>query len=85
MFWTGVVLFVVAWAVVLLVWASCAVAREGDEALEELDESLRKLQQVAASVTRTSDRSAELVRRRAQPIRYLLEGLEDDVIQPQRR
>jgi hypothetical protein len=34
MFWPGVVLFVVAWAVVLLVWASWALAREGDEALE---------------------------------------------------
>ena len=40
MFWVGVVLFVVAWALALLVWASFALAREGDEALEELDESL---------------------------------------------
>lgn len=85
MFWPGVVLFVVAWAVVLLIWASCAVAREGDEALAELDESLRRLQQVAASVAHTSGRSAELVRQRAQPIRHLLERVGDDITQPQRR
>jgi hypothetical protein len=65
MFWLGVVLFIIAWAVALLVWASCALAREGDEALEELEESLRRLQQAAASVARTSGRSAELMRQRA--------------------
>ena len=85
MFWPGVVLFVVAWAIALLVWASWALAREGDEALEELDESLRRLQQVAASVARTSGRSAELVRRRAQPIRNMLREMGDDIAQPQRR
>jgi hypothetical protein len=85
MFWVGVVLFVVAWALALLVWASFALAREGDEALEELDESLRRLQQVAASVSRTSGRSAALVRRHAQPIRHLLENISDGVPQPQRR
>jgi hypothetical protein len=85
MFWLGVVLFVIAWAVTLLVWASCALAKEGDEALEELDESLRRLQQVATSVVRTSGRSAELIHRRAQPIRHLLDNIGDDVAQPQRR
>ena len=85
MFWFVVVLFVVAWAVALLACASYALAKEGDEALEELDESLRRLQQVAASVTRTSGRSAEFVRRRAQPMRQLLEGISDDVAQPQHR
>jgi|GraSoiStandDraft_8_1057269.scaffolds.fasta_scaffold412487_2 hypothetical protein len=85
MFWLGVLAFVVAWAIALLVWACCAVSKEGDEALEELDESLRRLQQVAASVTRTGGRRAELVRRRAQPMRHLLEGIGDDVSQPQHR
>jgi uncharacterized protein YoxC len=85
MFWLGVAAFVVAWAIALLVWACCAVSKEGDEALEELDESIRRLQQVAASVARTSGRSAELVRRRAQPIRHLLANITDDVAQPQRR
>jgi hypothetical protein len=85
MFWLGVIAFVVAWAIALLFWACSAVAREGDEALEELEESLRRLQQVAQSVARTSGRSAQLVRRRAQPIRHLLEAMGDDVTQPQRR
>ena len=85
MFWLGVLAFVVAWAIALLVWACWAVSKEGDEALEELDESLRRLQQVAASVTRTGGRRAELVRRRAQPMRHLLEGIGDDVSQPQHR
>ena len=85
MFWLGVMFFVIAWAVALLVWASCALAKEGDEALEELDESLRRLQQVAASVARTGGRSAELVRRRARPMRHLLKGMDEDVTQPQHR
>ena len=85
MFWLGVALFVVAWVVVLLVWACCAVAKEGDEAFEELNESIRKLHQVAQSVARTSGRSAELVRRRAEPIRNMLQEMGDDITQRQRR
>ncbi len=65
MFWLGVLAFVFAWAIALLVWACCAVSKEGDEALEELDESLRRLQEVATSVARTTGRSAELMRQRA--------------------
>jgi hypothetical protein len=85
MFWLGVLAFVAAGAIALLAWACCAMAKEGDDAFEELNESIRKLHQVAQSVARTSGRSAELVRRRAQPIRHLLEGMGDDVTQPQRR
>ena len=85
MFWFGVAPFVVAWVAALLVWACCAVAKEGDDAFEELNESIRKLHQVAQSVARTSGRSAELVGRRSEPIRHLLAGMEDDVAQPQRR
>ena len=85
MFWLSVLGFVVAWAVAMLVWACCAAAKEGDEAFEELNESIRKLHQVAQSLAQTSGRSAELVRRRTQPIRTLLEGMGDDVTQPQRR
>jgi len=83
MFWVGVILFVVAWAVALLFLACCAVAKEGDEALEELDESIRRLQHTAASVARTGSRSAELVRLRAQPIGCLLAEIGDDAAQPQ--
>jgi methyl-accepting chemotaxis protein len=85
MFWLAVLTLVAAWAIALLFWACCLMAKEGEEAFEELNESIRKLHQVAQSVARTSGRSAELVRRRAQPIRHLLEELEDDVTQPQRR
>jgi len=85
MFWLGVLAFVFAWAIALLVWACCAVSKEGDEALEELDESLRRLQEVATSVARTTGRSAELMRQRAQPIRHLLAGMTDEVTRPQRR
>ena len=54
MFWLSVLGFVVAWAIVMLIWACCAAAKEGDEAFEELNESIRKLHQVALSVARTS-------------------------------
>jgi hypothetical protein len=85
MFWLGVVAFVVVWAIALLVWACCALAKEGDEAFEELNESIRKLHQVAHSVVRTSGRSAELVRRRAEPMRQMLQEMGDDISQPRRR
>jgi hypothetical protein len=85
MFWLGVVLFGAAWISALLVWACCAAAKEGDEAFEELNESIRRLHQVAQSVARTSGRSAQLVRRRAEPIRDMLQDIGDDVTQPQGR
>ena len=85
MFWLGVSLFVVACVAALLVWACCAVAREGDEAFEKLNERIQQLHQVATSVARTGGRSAELARQRSQPIRRLLEGVGDGVTQPQRR
>jgi len=80
MFWLGVLGFVVAWAIAVLAWACCVMAKEGDEAFEELNESIRELRQVAQSVAGTSGRSAQLVRRRAQPMRRLLEGIGDDII-----
>ena len=54
MFWLSVLGFVVAWAVAMLVWACCAAAKEGDEAFEELNESIRKLHQVAQKCCNSS-------------------------------
>jgi len=85
MFWLGVLASVVSWAIALLVWACCVMAKEGEEAFEELNERIRQLHQVATNVTRTGGSSATLVRRRAQPIRQLLEDMGDDVTQPQRQ
>ena len=85
MFWLGVLAFVVAWAIALLCWACCVLAKEGEEAAEELNEGIRQLHQIATSVARTGGRSAALVHRRAQPIHQLLEDMGDDVTQPQRR
>jgi hypothetical protein len=79
MFLLGVVGLAVAWVVILLVWACWAVSKEGDEAFEELNESIRKLQQVASSVARTSGRSAELVRLRAEPIRNILQEMGEGI------
>ena len=85
MFWMGVLAFMAAWTVALLVWVCLAKAKEGDEALEELNERIRQLQQIATSLARTGGRSAALIRRRAQPIRHFLERIGDDFTQPQRR
>ena len=85
MFMFGVVAFAAAWAAILLVWACCAAAKEGDEAFEELNESIRKLQVVAQSITRTSGRRAELVRRRSDAIRNMLQEMGDGITQPPRR
>jgi len=85
MFWFGVLALVVAWAIALLFWACCMMAKEGEDAFEELNESIRTLHQVAQSVARTSGRSAELVHRRAQPMRRLLEAAGDETTQPPRR
>ena len=43
MLWLSVLGFAVAWAIVMLIWACWAAAKEGDEAFEELNESIRKL------------------------------------------
>ena len=85
MFWLPVLGLVAAWAIIILVWACCMAAKEEEEAFEELNESIRQLRQVTQSLARTSGRGAELVRRRARPIRHMLEEMGEETTQPQRR
>jgi outer membrane lipoprotein-sorting protein len=67
----------VGFLVAVLAWACCAASKAGDEAYEELNESIRRLHQVVASVTQTSGRSARMLHRRAQPFREILRDVPD--------
>ena len=75
----------VAWFIILLVWACCVKAKEADEAMEELNERIRQLDQVASSATWAPSRRAAMVRRRTVPLRDLLAEVGEPITQPQAR
>jgi hypothetical protein len=59
--------------IVVLVRSSFRLAKDDDEAFEELNERISQLYQVAASSSRTAGASARLaLRRRVQPFREIL-------------
>ena len=85
MFVLGMVLVTVGLLVAVLAWACCAAIKAGDEAVEELNESIRQLHQVMASVSQTSGRSARLLHSRAKPFRDILQDVPGVGGTPQRR
>jgi type II secretory pathway component PulJ len=84
MFLMGVVGFAVVWLVVLLAWACCVKAKEADEAMEELNERIRQLDQLASSV-RTQGRRAAFARNRTAPLRDLLAEIGEPITEPRGR
>ena len=75
----------VGWLVMMLVLGCLAKAKEVGEAREELNDRMRMLCDVAASVGRTSDKGARLVRHRSQPFRQILHNVPGVRGQPQHR
>jgi outer membrane lipoprotein-sorting protein len=80
---TAAIVMAVGWLVGMLVVACVAQAKENREASDELNEHIHQLQQVASSVTQTSEWSARLLRSRAQPFRRILQGVPEVGGQPQ--
>jgi hypothetical protein len=85
MFLMAAIGFAVAWFVILLIWACCVKAKEADEAMEELNERIRQLDQVASSMAWTPGSRAALVRRRSVPLRELLAEAGEPIAQSHAR
>ena len=85
MFLMAAIGLAVAWFVVLLAWACCVKAKEADEAMEELNERIRQLDQIASSTSWAAGNRAALVRRRTVPLRELLAEAGEPITQSHAR
>lgn len=64
--------------VVLVLTLSClALARDWNEAQQELNERIEQFYRVALSVKDAGDENARMVYRRAQPIKHVLQAADD--------